>query len=237
MTPEPDDARLDDLLRGWASANSVSEPSIQTLAARISPGHAASHSTPPRSGRLVLSLTVACLILVACLTVPPVRQAEDPVERLRLQTHLASLWNEADRLFDGELSWICDLDGELLLGMDPERKASEAEPVCLSLRVRRYDAHAGAWTIVWSGNIRCRAGDSVDFAAADHRAAGSLWIQSRPDGGYAISHWLSFEEFPELSGAVETMVPAGTSRVVADQQRPDGQRYQIVQQVWRPELG
>ena len=238
----PADDRLNDLLRNWSHEQAVTESTVDRLQRTIM-AHPASSREPARNPRAILAVcAVAASLLVAVfagLSVPgrvaPKLTGLPSTNESRAK--LATLWNETGRLFGSDLQWLCDLDGELQLGVGPaDAVPTPGQQVCLTLTLRVYDSTQGTWKNVWTNRVACRGGEVLDFASADKRSTGSLWVQSRPDGQFAVSHWLNWKDHPHLSGSIETTVPADSSEIVSESIE-DGQRIQLVQQVWRPSVG
>ena len=152
-------------------------------------------------------------------------------------TSPAELWIRTADLFGVQLNWLCDLEGELLLGVN-EGAAMESHQnqafVVLTVRVR--ETPASRWSEVWTGRVVCSLGETVEFVSDKTHAGGTIWVQSCPAGRLVASHWLNWPEHPEISGAIDAEVSLGETRVVAEQSA-DGHFIQVVQQVWMPVAG
>ncbi len=244
-SPSPGDVKLDALLQTWSRDRSADPVTLDQLQQAIS--RSIIVPAPQRGSRNPRAIVAVCAVAASLLIAVfagfhastrhdgSARVAADrgPVAR----TKLADLWNETGRLFGPDLNWLCDLDGELLLGIESAVDSpSPGDRVCLSLTLRVFDSTKHEWVDSWTGRISCRGGSTVDFASADLRSAGSIWVQSRPDGRFAVSHWLSWRDHPEMSGSIDTTVSSDKPQVVAEGVA-DGQRIQVVQQVWRPDVG
>ncbi len=250
------DAKLDGLLRTWADAcdaDASRESGLLTaiLAAAPRPRSVAA------SARGALSVLAACaaavILLAVSLAIPLSPRSAMPTAGVNTgidtrvnstvnsvdasQAGLSELWSRTADLFGPQLNWLCDLDGELLLGVD-EGAATIVEHdrayVLLTVRVR--DTQSGTWSVLWTGRVVCPLGESVDFVSTKSHSGGTIWVQSRPDGRVVASHWLNWPEHPEISGSVDVEVSSGETRVVAEQ-TADGRSIQVVQQVWMPHAG
>lgn len=239
------DARLDDVLTAWAREHEASPATLLSLHRSIVAAEMVRE--PARQVRNSGALAAVCVVAASLLVAAAVLykdsgQSSDhgPMARTAgrdSRTTLAVLWKETGRLFGSDLAWVGDLDGELLLGVDDSNGADRsAGPVYVLLTLREFDSVRGTWVNSWTGRFACRAGSTVDFATADQRTAGSIWVQSRPNGDFAVSHWLNWQEHPELSGSVDTTVSADKPKVIAERTAA-GHKVQIVQQVWRPDVG
>ena len=253
---EPDDRKLDALLTQWADRNaidSVKRPCLtrNVLAApRPSPrGDSGLRRRVPARSTWVVATGVAVMVLIgvtSSLRRPNTHRASVEVRRVDpgALVKLAALWSETSRLFGPQLDWLADINGEtsaseLLMGINdglPKAAESEPERVGVRLVVRTRNARSGGWSDVWSGWWICPTGTTVDFQTADGRTSGSLWVQSRPNGRFVVSHWLNWREHPELSGPLEAEVTTGESAVLADQ-LTGGYEVQVVQEVWRSPVG
>lgn len=245
--PDADDERLNSLLKKWAQAQAADDVTIDRLHRAICRHGTIRVATAKQHGRSARGIFAACAV-ATCLVIAAIAGFRTSMtrndqtliayrNRVESGTKLAALWNEAGRLFGPDLEWICDLEGELLLGIKSGSPPSAAsERICVLLTVRTFDPATRTWANSWSGRIACPVGETVDFATADAATVGSIWVQSRPNGEFATSHWLNWNDHPEMSGQIEATVPADEPQVIADR-FTDGRRVQVVQQVWRPDVG
>ena len=247
---EMTDDKFDALLRDWAAAQAVGPEALDRLRANVriaagSPPANTSSAMSPRTSRsseimaVCCSVAVVLVMAVTVFTLSPASNHRQVAQHKLLDEpgRLDDLWQQTSSLFGSDLVWMCDLDGELLLGVDGRHTTTEVDGrVCLKLIARVYDARAGHWVQFASGRMVCPLGTPVDFASSDHRSAGSFWIQTLPDGRFVVSSWMRWAEHPEISGSIDNTSSSGEVRVVTDQVA-DGQRVQVLQQVWRPRLG
>ncbi|MBC8115000.1 MAG: hypothetical protein H7062_11510 [Candidatus Saccharimonas sp.] len=241
------DTKLDDLLRNWAddSSDEADDSSgevrllraIMAAAPRRGP-----EVTPTRGAWSTLVACAAAVILLAVSSVIPlspsaVTRTTALDSSVASQAGLSELWSRTADMFGPQLNWLCDLDGELLLGVD-EGAATipEQDRAFVLLTVRVRDTRSGEWSAIWTGRVVCPLGESVDFVSDKTHSGGTIWVQSRPNGRLVASHWLNWSEHPEISGAVDAEVSSGETRVVAEQSI-DGRSIQVVQQVWMPHAG
>lgn len=230
-----DHENLDEQLKNWAMRHAASVEDLKLLEASLSVRLESRPAITRRPETFAVTTVAACLLLLAIGLRPQSSSIPRYAAVERLQRHVAHLWSETDEVFEGRLAWICELDGELLFGLQESVQNTAAEPVCALLEVRRFDQRRQRWVTVWVGRMRCAGGTTLDYAASDDRSSGSLWIQPLADGSYSVSHWLTWRDYPELSGPVEGTIAPDAAQIVADRVLPDGQRVQLVQQVWRPE--
>ncbi|MBC8113978.1 MAG: hypothetical protein H7062_06350 [Candidatus Saccharimonas sp.] len=238
------DAKLDGLLRAWAdecAADSFGEAGLLRAIMAAAPRR------PPevRSQRGAWSTLAACAAAVIFLAVSfAIPLSPSSVSRtsaldsaVASQAGLTELWSRTADMFGPQLNWLCDLDGELLLGVD-EGVATipEHDRAFVLLTVRVRDTQSGDWSVVWTGRVVCPLGEAVDFVSDKTHSGGTIWVQSRPNGRLVASHWLNWPEHPEISGSVDTEVSSGETRVIAEQ-IADGHAIQVVQQVWMPHAG
>lgn len=232
----PEDARLDALLKTWSQDQAAHPATIERLQRSITA--TAVRPEAKRSGRspaVAIWFTAACLFLAVFAGVRVGNQHKSADASAESKARLAALWKETGSLFGSNLHWLGDLDGELLLGLNgPHQETSDR--VCVSLMLRVFNAGTNKWEDSWRGNFTCEGGSSVNFASSDKRSSGSIWVQSQPDGRFAVSHWLNWQEHPELSGPVDATVTPDKEQVVLEGVE-EGRRIQVVQQVWRPDVG
>ena len=261
------DAKLDGLLRTWAGEceADASHGSVLLTAILAAAPQPRSVATSSRGARFALAAcAVAVILLAVSLAIPLSPRSAVPTAGLNTkvntnvntnvntdintadntgsasQAGLSELWNRTADVFGPQLNWLCDLDGELLLGVD-EGAATIVEHdrayVLLTVRVR--DTQSGEWSAIWTGRVVCPLGESVDFVSHKSHSGGTIWVQSLPDGRLVASHWLNWPDHPEISGSVDAEVSPGESRVVAER-TADGrsiQVIQVIQQVWMPHAG
>src|SRR4051812_12950271 len=116
-------AKMDRLLQTWtddcaAEARGEAEL-IRTIVAATAPRRLAIASA--RRPGSALALSAAAVILVATLatlTLLPQRNQHVvvPPSVVTSRAGLSELWNGTVDVFGPQLNWLCDLDGELLLG-------------------------------------------------------------------------------------------------------------------------
>lgn len=254
---DPADVPLDGLLRTWAdncTADTSGESrllrAILTEAAQPGKTSRGLLQMAPVSGQQPWSVLVVCavavLLLAVALTLPVTPRLAAPTVAVRsasvqpgetVPVGLPDLWNRTADLFGPHLNWLCDLDGELLLGVDPGTAAvSEQDRAYVLLTVQVRDAQSRRWTPVWTGRVVCPLGQAVDFDSKVTDSGGSIWLQTRPNGRVVASHWLNWPDHPEISGAIETEVAPGETRVIAER-ITEGRSIQVVQQVWMANAG
>ena len=243
-------AKLDGLLRAWAdecATDSSGEAGLLRAIMAAAPRRP-SEVRSPRGAWSTLAACAAAVILLAvslaiplsplATTLPSAVSRTKPFDSaVASKAGLSELWNRTADMFGPQLNWLCDLDGELLLGVD-ERPAtiSETDRAFVLLTVRVRDTQSGEWSVVWTGRVVCPLGESVDFVSDKTHSGGTIWVQSRPNGRLVASHWLNWSEHPEISGAIDTEVSPGEASVVAEQTN-NGHAIQLVQQVWMPHAG
>ena len=238
------DANLDGLLRAWADecADDSSTEGKLLRAIMAAAPHRPPEVTSARGAWSSLAVCAAVVILLAVsFAIPLSPSAATRTTALdssvASQAGLSELWSRTADMFGPQLNWLCDLDGELLLGVD-EGVATilEHDRAFVLLTVRVRDTQSGEWSAVWTGRVVCPLGEAVDFVSDKTHSGGTIWVQSRPDGRLVASHWLNWPEHPEISGSVDAEVSSGETRVVAEQ-TTDGRSIQVVQQVWMPHAG
>jgi hypothetical protein len=233
------------LMKG-ATGGSVAPPELASELTPVGVDSCLSMKSRRRS-MLPVCITAACLLIavLACFAVRDGQKntivtnsgTQPRASGAEPRVRLAALWKEAGSLFGSDLRWLGDLDGELLLGINGTREhPSAGSRVYLSLILRVFNSTTGTWENSWTGNFACEGGATVNFASTDQRSTGSIWVQARPDGRFATSHWLNWRDHPELSGSVDTTVSSDQPQVVLERFE-EGRRMQVVQQVWRPDVG
>lgn len=243
--PGLSDERLDNLLRMWADARTPDSSGDEDLLRAITSvvRHPDITSTPQLtsapgfwSGLVVCAALI--LVTVSLTWFQPSAPRKTTVNHMAAsRTELSKLWSRTSDVFGPQLNWLCDLDGELLLGVDEATATGrEQDHAFVLLTVRERDTQSGNWTPIWTGRVVCPLGESVDFVSDKTHSGGTIWVQSRPDGRLVASHWLNWTKHPEISGAVDAEVASGEAHVIAEQ-TVNGHSIQVVQQVWMDHSG
>ena len=246
MTEQRDaaDAKLDGLLRTWAdecAADSSGEAGLLQAIMAAAPRRLSEVTSSRGAWSSLVACAAVVILLAVSLAIPRSPSSTSRTTALdsaaASRVGLSELWSRTADVFGPQLNWLCDLDGELLLGVDEGvATISEHERAFVLLTVRVRDTRSGEWSAIWTGRVVCPLGEAVDFVSDKTHSGGTIWVQSRPDGRLVASHWLNWPEHPEISGSVDTEVSPGETRVVAEQ-IADGHAIQVVQQVWMPHAG
>ena len=238
------DAKLDGLLRTWAdecAADSSGEAGLLQAIMAAAPRRLSEVTSSRGAWSSLVACAAVVILLAVSLAIPRSPSSTSRTTALdsaaASRVGLSELWSRTADVFGPQLNWLCDLDGELLLGVDEGvATISEHERAFVLLTVRVRDTRSGEWSAIWTGRVVCPLGEAVDFVSDKTHSGGTIWVQSRPDGRLVASHWLNWPEHPEISGSVDTEVSPGETRVVAEQ-IADGHAIQVVQQVWMPHAG
>ncbi len=236
------DNTLDSMLQDWATAQKITLQTLERLQQNVLTAVNAPTPTSPGVKLRVrlpeifaVCCTIAALVLATgILSINSRRASDQQLARISSRSQreqIEELWSKTSALFGSDLEWLCDLDGELLLGVKGDHATESEKHVYLNLLVRKYDSDTDRWVNTWSGRIVCPLGKPVDFASSDNQSSGSFWVQTLPDGRFVVSNWMKWSELPQISGPIDNQSSPGELQIVADQ-LIEGQHVQVLQQVW-----
>ena len=241
---DPSNDKLDHLLKAWADS-SIADPShyaklLKRILAEVNPPLV--RATPSRSAWPALVTAVAGLMLLfAAFSIPTSPRSTSLSDSADVSVAprigLPELWDRTAELFGSRLNWLCDLDDELLLGVDESAASTTFHDrafVLLTVQVR--DLTSSNWLTVWTGRLVCPLGEAVDFVSEKSQSGGTVWVQAQTDGRFTVSHWLNWPDHPEISGSLEVEVTSGETCVVA-QRIENGRSIQVLQQIWTATAG
>ena len=212
---EPNEERLDQVLRDWASQHRPAPDRLETLGKRIldaAEGSAGSHAPrrPTRTawaGRLVwFAAGVAAAVVAAAVVLHfwtpkqpgdsdhrPVATtdqipAEAELDAVQLARR-ARLFGEMRRMFAGNLSWVAESNGDVLLGVEAQARPSpdDGKPIVIRLLVMMRKPGETTWARQQTIDLILRDQEFVELApSAGWNRNLAVWAFRLPDGRIAV---------------------------------------------------
>ena len=223
------DARLDRLLGDWAAAQRPDEAHLEALQRQISEaaGPATAEPRPKAAAtwpaRLAwFALGAAAAIVAAVLLVPrliphppadpnvpggPLAGAGDvPLEVRFDRQQLASkaaLFEELREVFAGNLAWMAEADGKVVLGVASEGQTASADPTPITIRLVVMARKPGEadWHRRTSVDVILCNEELVQFGPeVESPEQFAVWAHLLPDGMIAVDTSLDLES-PQAAGS------------------------------------
>jgi hypothetical protein len=115
------------------------------------------------------------------------------------------LFKEMDRLFNGNLRWVAESNGDMGMGVETIPGQHDAVPALVRVTVLSRQKDTTTWSTAWQSDVVLRGQDLVEVAPNAKTANKlSLWVFPLEDGKIAVDTSLSLE----LSGRLATQVSA-----------------------------
>ncbi len=151
----------------------------------------------------------------------------------------ARLLAEMERMFDKQLLWVAETDGQVRLGLQADANVVDSEltngrPVAVAVRlvvVRRRDSETD-WTTVWQADLVSRDQQVIQLAPADgsHGPKLLVWAYALPDGMIAVDSELALEGPVTMLAKFSGVHQAGVPIKVHSTKRDDVE-YEVFQTV------
>jgi len=256
---DPKADRLDRVLRDWADRQSRDDCNLRGLEERIATSlkqekfldldvtwadpHCRSSSRPAEwfsfvSAAIVLFMIGTLWILTSRDDRPKEAHIVEPLptfallEKPQLQAK-ALLLAEMERLFEGRLTWLAELNGLVQVGLeqDGEPVAATSRPVAMRLVVARRKPTEKDWTAIWSIDVVSRSEQLVRLASeSGHDDQVLIWTYVLPDGMIAIDTSLALQLPSPIPSTYSGLQQAGVPTTLCSL-RIDDVEFQVVQTV------
>jgi hypothetical protein len=252
---------IDALLRQWADEQEPHKEQMDALRSRIAgkatmiipASEAASRASAPpsASGRHIWrSLSSAVVGAVACLLVIVVinriggsggasssSEHSDPsvISHCRIATGV-KLFEEMDRLFNGNLRWVAESNGEMGIGVEEEREQLDTPPALVRLTVMARSVGASEWREVWQSDVMVREQDLVEVSPGHSSDTVSLWVFPLEDGNISIDTTVAINTPIQIQASESTVATPGMPIQVASVTE-QGTEYRVYQTVVLLEQG
>jgi len=246
--------KLDDLLENWAHGRKSSDQQLVELARRISSklSYAQTHRVVKRgfiSPRIHIfkRLAYASLGLAAALVVwislprnqnlleesaqlAPTLQTLAGISHSRM-TSGSRLFDELDRLFNGDLHWVMESNDDMGMGIEAAQPHDHESPALVRITVLARREGARQWATAWQGDVLLRGQERVEVVPnADPSNKLGLWLFPLEDGKIAVDTSLSLNLAARLTTEISSIITPGEV-VELDISRHDDREYRILQSV------
>jgi len=249
---EPTLDKMDRLLRDWAARQRPGEASPEAIkdqvlqAAAESVGTTSIPSTKRRwSARLVwVGVGVAASLLAAAILIrawsaggreeglradnrDPLPGAASDTPELALK---AALFSEMAGIFEGNLAWLAETDGKVILGVEsqPRRTEMDAEPITIRVVAMVRKPGQTAWEQRWSVDCIVRNEELAEFSPPDTGGDElAIWAHVLPDGVIAVDSSLRWENNGGQTMSQSTIHQSRAPQVF--EFRTDQAEYQVFQ--------
>jgi len=259
---EPDEERLDQVLRDWASQQRPAPDRLETLGKRIldaaeGPDDRPVPAAPTRgawTGRLAWFAAGAAAAVVAAAVVlhlwSPNKPDEsdhrsvattEPTEPIPAEARFdaaglarrARLFGEMQRVFDDNLAWVAESNGDVLLGVEPEARPSpdDGKPIVVRLLVMTRKPGQTAWTRGQSIDLIVRDQELVEVAPPKSgNESLAVWAFRLPDGTIAVDTSLGIRTADAQPAAYSGVQRPKVPRQIL-QLKSDGAEYRVFETV------
>jgi hypothetical protein len=250
------DNTLDERFRRWSVARKSSDAHLRQLTARIvqearrrrrigmsgTPGRAAPGGV--RRGLAWFGLgAAAAACVVAVWTAAPWRPheraaAEPDGSRLALISDDEAqrdrrLFEEMHRLFDKQLRWVAEFNGDVSVGVEdlPGGTDASARPVSVRLVVVARTEADPTWRAVWHGDLLLRTDERVRIAASRNGANTlTVWTHTVSHDRVAVEADVCLTAPVRVASRVDTVVAGGIPTEIAALRSGDHE-YRVLQSV------
>ena len=184
----------------------------------------------------------ACLIIMLAVSrfaVPDVLNGTGAMASVRDMVALPEarvaagcrLFKELETLFNGDLQWVAESNGEIAMGVGESPEASDGDPVLVRLTVMQRVSESADWTSAWQSDVVVRAQEAVDIVPRGEGASRlTLWVYPMNDGKIAVDTALALTA-PATFRVNETIVAKPMVPVQVGEGTENGIEYRLYQTV------
>ena len=227
---------IGDMLRDWASKQNSSDGQMRDLASRIRTeiAHDRFTDTVPDcrialGGRLAYAVLGAALTVVVLLAMlMPYVKNQKPnngsvlvaavlkddgsalasISPKKLQGKTV-LWRNVSDLFNHNLKWICESNGDMGVGVDSlvsDNETDNAKPVMVHMTTLARKAGENAWKNVWGADIIMGGEQTVEVVPdKESNTKLALWVFPLEDGKIAVDSSFTLD-MPTRMSSTKTYV-------------------------------
>jgi len=241
--------KLGDMLREWAGKQNPSSEHMAKLASRIRTeiaqdrfADAGSDSKIAIGGRLaylVLGSALALVIMIALVNSAPVKPvaADDSslaaITPKKLQDKIM-LWNNISDVFNHNLKWICESNGDVGVGVDTlasEESKGDARPIMVHMTTLARKAGETQWKSVWGADMLL--GDSQLVEVIPGKESNNklcLWVFPLEDGKIAVDSSVTLDMPSRVSSTKSYVAEPGKPVEIVNMSDGD-MEYKVYQTV------
>jgi hypothetical protein len=184
----------------------------------------------------------ACLIFMLAVSrfaAPPVPKATGSMASVREMVALPEarvaagcrLFKELESLFNGDLQWVAESNGEIAMGVGESPETAGGDPVLVRLTVMQRVSESADWTSAWQSDVVVRGQEAVDIVPHGEGASRlTLWVYPMNDGKIAVDTALALTA-PATFRVNETIVAKPMVPVQVGEGTENGIEYRLYQTV------
>jgi hypothetical protein len=242
---------VDDLIREWAKQSEPTDEHIETLKRRVAGklSYVQPASAEVRSMSTAmhvfsrLAYTALGAVAVAILfALPRLSDRNGDRSAANAAASMANisesrvemgelLFKEMDRLFNGNLRWVAESNGDIGMGVETLPGQHDAVPALVRVTVLSRQKDTTTWSTAWQSDVVLRGQDLVEVAPNAKTANKlSLWVFPLEDGKIAVDTSLSLELSGRLAAQVSSVIAPGETTQLAAVYENDTE-YRVFQTV------
>lgn len=248
--------KFNSLLTNWAAKKAPAQEHLDRLARGVSvaaatkrtAAHQAEYSNAPllpfwsKLGYAATGAVVAVAVMAVCLRwqIPTEEQRSHAsgiqgiaaIDRNHLQAQ-TRLFSEVERMFNNQLRWIAQSDGDMGIGVESDLSGARENPAPYLVHlvaVSRTEGK-GAWRQVWSADVILRGEDMVEVVPNGKKDNSlALWVYPLQDGKIAVDTSLALSSPFRLASRAGAVVQRGRPSEIAALRTGDTE-YRVFQTV------
>ncbi len=141
------------------------------------------------------------------------------------------LFDEMNRLFDGNLRWVAESNGDIGMGVETMATQRDAVPALVRVTVLARRGDATTWSTAWQSDVVLRGQDLIEVAPnAETPNKLALWVFPLEDGKIAIDTSISLALSGHLATQVSAVIAPGETTELAVV-NDGGAEYRVYQTV------
>jgi hypothetical protein len=229
--------RLDNLIQQWAKRSEPSDEHLAMLKRRIAGklpfvqvGEGTAQSSTPSNhvlSRLAYVTLGAAAAAVVLLSMPRGKDGNEDRSAASAASAMAGiserriemgerLFEEMNRLFNGNLRWVAESNGDIGMGVETVESPCDAVPALVRVTVLARRGNSAVWSTAWQSDVVLRGQDLVEVAPnADTANKLALWVFPLEDGNIAVDTSLSLNLSARLATQVSTVIAPGETTELA----------------------
>jgi hypothetical protein len=255
MTNKPQPHGIDALLRKWADDHTPDHKHMAALQSRIAGKVAMTHpssaelhetSTPAsttsrgiwRSLASAAAGAAVCLLTLLAIdrfATDQVRETRSDQPETAIISHCrieagVTLFEEMNRLFNGNLRWVAESNGDMGIGVGEDREHLDSPPALVRLTMLARQAGTAEWSKVWQSDVMVREQDLVEVSPGHSSDAISLWVFPLEDGQISVDTTVALNTPIRIRAQQSTVSTPGIPIQVASLTE-NGKEYRVYQTV------
>jgi hypothetical protein len=245
--------KIDNLIKEWARQAEPTDEHLKALTQRVSgklryvqPEAEGNKQRAPSAFRILAPLgytAIGALAAVVMFLYLPigvqevnsgsalkVAAAAAGLSQSRIATGI-KLFDEMDRLFNGNLRWVSESNGDMGMGVETTPGPCDAVPALVRITVLARRGDSADWSTAWQSDVVLRGQDLVEVAPnAESANKLALWVFPLEDGKIAVDTSVSLALSGHLATQISAVIAPGETTELAVVHE-DGTEYRVFQTV------